>query len=400
MKLRCLPEDFVVEELPTIAPQSDGPYTLYRLTKRGLGTLEAVEAIKRRWQIESSRISYGGLKDRHAFTTQWLSIHRGPRRGLKQTNLELAPLGHAARPYTPACFAGNRFAITLRDMDEASLERAERGLRAVQRDGLPNYFDDQRFGSVGFDGGFIGEAWLRGDHEGALRLALAEPNAHDRPETRAEKMILRDQWGRWSEAKARLPRSHARSLVTYLVDHPSDFRGAFARLNRNLRSLYFSAYQSFLWNSVLGRLIERATRPEQRVAIAFRMARLPMVQGLDDAQRVRLHACRIPLPAARAPLPEGELGELCSAVLAERGLTWTDLRVRHLKDVFFSKGERAAFAFARELSWSVADDELYPGRWRLTLVFQLGKGSYATILVKCLTELEPEDAAPSDDENQ
>ena len=43
------------------------------------------------------------------------------------------------------------------------------------------------------------------------------------------------------EAKARLGRSHARSLVTYLVDHPTDFRGAFARLRRDLRSLYFSA---------------------------------------------------------------------------------------------------------------------------------------------------------------
>ncbi len=95
---------------------------------------------------------------------------------------------------------------------------------------MPNYFDDQRFGSVGFGGGFIAEAWLRGDHERALYLALAEPNPMDRPDTRVEKEILRECWGRWAEAKARLDRSHARSLVTYLVDHPEDFRGAFARV--------------------------------------------------------------------------------------------------------------------------------------------------------------------------
>ena len=59
MKLRCRPEDFVVEELPTVEPAGHGPFTLYRMTKTGLGTLEAVEAIRHRWQIDGSRISYG-----------------------------------------------------------------------------------------------------------------------------------------------------------------------------------------------------------------------------------------------------------------------------------------------------------------------------------------------------
>ena len=61
---------------------------------------------------------------------------------------------------------------------------------------------------------------------------------------KAQKAILRAYWGRWTEAKARLDRSSARSIVTYLVDHPTDYRGAFARLGRELRTLYFSAFQS------------------------------------------------------------------------------------------------------------------------------------------------------------
>ncbi len=65
MKLKCIPEDFQVEELPTVEPVERGRYAFYRLTKRGIGTIEAIEAIRRRWNVASSRLHYGGLKDRH-----------------------------------------------------------------------------------------------------------------------------------------------------------------------------------------------------------------------------------------------------------------------------------------------------------------------------------------------
>ena len=43
MKLKRIPEDFRVEELPTIRPGERGRFVYYRLTKRGLGTPEAIE---------------------------------------------------------------------------------------------------------------------------------------------------------------------------------------------------------------------------------------------------------------------------------------------------------------------------------------------------------------------
>ena len=73
MKLRRLPEDFQVEELTDLVPQH-GPFALYRLTKTSIGTPEAISAIVERWNLQRKRISYGGLKDRHAVTTQHLTI--------------------------------------------------------------------------------------------------------------------------------------------------------------------------------------------------------------------------------------------------------------------------------------------------------------------------------------
>jgi len=387
MKLKRVPEDFQVEELPLVPlGEPRGPFVLYRLTKRGLGTLEAIESICRRWNLPGRKVSYGGLKDRHAQTIQYLTILGGPEWPLHESRLDLEPVGRLAEPYGPAHFRGNRFHVVIRDLTPEALERARDAIKGVPTDGLPNYFDDQRFGSVGFGGEFIAHAWLRGEHEKALRLAIAEPNPSDRPGTKAEKAILREHWGDWNQAKAALDRSHARSLVTYLVDHPTDFRGAFARLRRELRSLYFSAFQSHLWNLILGRWIERNTQESQRVTVEFKVASLPIQRGLDPDQAKQLAESPIPLPASRTPLPDGPLSEVAREVVAEFGLTWPELRVKHLKDVFFSKGTRPALFFPEHLEGVDATDELAPRRKKLSLSFELPKGAYATLLVKRVTD--------------
>ncbi len=61
------------------------------------------------------------------------------------------------------------------------------------------------------------------------------------------------------------------------------------------------------------------------------------------------------------------------------------MRVRHLKDVFFSKGSRPALVFPEKLEANLVDDKLYPGKRAAELSFELGKGSYATIMVKRIT---------------
>ncbi len=305
---------------------------------------------------------------------------------MHESSFDLEPVGRVPEPYGPGHFRGNRFHVVLRDLSPHALDQAMKAVSEVPRDGLPNYFDDQRFGSVGFGGGFIAQAWLTGDHEGAFRLAMAEPNPSDRPTAKAEKAILRECWGNWAEAKSRLDRSNARSLVTYLVDHPTDFRGAFARLRREMRSLYFSAFQSHLWNLILGRLDRKkhargSTRPDR-----FQGGHVADPSWSRSGAGGALSLSRIPLPASRSPLPDGPLREIAEEVVGEFGLSWENLRVKHLKDVFFSKGMRPAIYFAEDLQWTGAPDELDRRRKKLTLSFELPKGAYATLLVKRVTD--------------
>ncbi len=382
MKLKRVPEDFQVEELPTVSPARQGRFTFYRLFKRGLGTPEALEAVRRRWNLAASQISHGGMKDRHASTIQYITVYDGLYQSQHQTNLDLEPIGYLPHPYTSAHFRGNRFAIVLRDLSAQAARHIEAACAPVEELGLPNYFDDQRFGSVGESGDFAAEAWIKGDFERALWLAIAEHNPHDRPEGREEKDIVRELWPRWSEAKERLPRSHTRSIITYLVDHPDDFRGAFVRLNRTWRSLAFSAFQSHLWNIVLGKLLGNLARPDQIHWFEFESARLPIALALDPTQRDEFASWILPLPSARAPAPPGPLGDLTASLLDERGYDWKALRVKHMKDLFFSKGTRPARFAPQNLKWREEADELYPGRKKMSLNFELGKGSYATIVVK------------------
>src|SRR5262249_61033637 len=96
-------------------------------------------------------------------------------------------LARAPWPYASTAIPANRFAVTLRSLSAEEAERARRELAVVAIEGVPNYFDDQRFGSVtGPDGEFIARLLVRGNFEEALRLALTAPYEYDRAAPKEE----------------------------------------------------------------------------------------------------------------------------------------------------------------------------------------------------------------------
>jgi tRNA pseudouridine13 synthase len=363
-----------------------GPYALYRLAKCGLGTPEAVEAINRKWRIRREQVAYGGLKDRHARTTQHLTILRGPRRGLSQTSLQLDYLGQVARPLSSKDILGNQFQIVLRDLMPDEAAQAGRALQAVQRDGLPNYFDQQRFGSVGQSGEFVARAWCAGDYERAVWLALADPNVHDRPNQRAAKAWLREHWGQWDVALERFRGFPDGDVVAHLAARPSDFRRAMARFRPDLRGLLLAAYQSYLWNALLAELLRQHCEPGHLIDVEVGGRTVPLPVDLEPAQRAALAAIELPLPCARVREEMEPWKDLMDRVLAPERLTLGQLRVKYPRDSFFSKGSRPAVFSVDRLEHQRGDDQRYPGRQRLTLRFELPRGCYATILTRRIGE--------------
>lgn len=151
------PEDFQVDERLGFAPTGDGPHLLVRIRKRGLTTQQAVQQLAGHWQVERRAMGYAGRKDRQAVTTQWLSVPW-------PVNAPLAPLGRVVdqdgqaldvidvqrhrRKLPVGALTGNRFTLTLRDVDAAPRDIAAR-LVTIARHGVPNYFGGQRFGRHG-----------------------------------------------------------------------------------------------------------------------------------------------------------------------------------------------------------------------------------------------------------
>jgi tRNA pseudouridine13 synthase len=387
MILKQTPDDFQVEELTDVQPAPHGDHCLYRLEKINWTTPDALAAVRRRWKIDLRRLSYGGLKDRHGRTTQHFTIFRGPERSLTHQGIRVQYIGRVRAPFTAEHIRANRFRIVLRRLSESDVDRAAGVLDEVRQFGVPNYFDDQRFGSVSHGGAFLARHLLHGRFEDALRQALTAAYEFDRAAEKKEKALVLRLWGDWPALKEQLPRSHARSLVSYLVDHPTDFRGAIDRLRPELRGLYLSAYQSHLWNRMLARWLEGNVPREQLTEVRLKLGPAPMHRQLAPELFQQMRALRLPLHSARTKLNDTDARKpYFDAVLADEGVTLDHFKLRGLREVFFSKGERPALCLTRHVTGEPGDDELRAGKRKLTLSFELPRGSYATLIVKRLQQ--------------
>ncbi len=389
MKIKQSPDDFRVEEVTEVQP-SGGAFSLYQMAKQGWTTHDVVRAIRRVWQLPAASLSYGGLKDRHADTTQYVTIRDGPERLLSGPGWTLTYLGRVPRPFTSSDIRANRFVIVVRALSAEVASAAVANLQAIAATGLVNYFDDQRFGSVSADGDFVARRMVLGDWEGALRIALASPYEFDRAADKRIKSSLRHLWGRWATLKDQLPRCHARSIVDYLTRHPGDFKGAVARLRHDLLSLYLSAYQSHLWNLLAASWIRSRLSAEQIVEVRFKRHYLPMPCREDGPAGEAFASAVLPLPSARLKI-DGSLAQISAdwpqllrQVLAGEGIELRQLTLRGVRRPFFSKGERQVLVHPRNLTGEAFADDRHPGRFAVRLRFEMPRGSYATLLVKRL----------------
>lgn len=380
MRLKTIPEDFQVEERVRQPLDPEGPYTLYRVRKRGVTTMEVEARVSRLLRRSRSAVRTPALKDKEAVAIQYLTVQGdGPPR-LQGPGFTAERIGRTTRHLEPSDLEGNRFTVVVRDLERGEAERVERALDRLAREGLPNYFDQQRFGSQTVTGEWPGRRILLRDAEGALRAHLAQPMVGDPPHMRAFKRLAAERWGEWDELLAAAPRpSNLRSVLTYLRDHPDDYRRALNLVTPRLLRLYLAAYQSLLWNRIVGRyLLGRIGDSLATVEVAGEQ--LPLFADLNARIPSDL---AVPLPFHRARYDEPDLAAVVQGVLAEEGLTPADLKPRILRRAYLPRGNRRVLLLPREVSLSPpVPDDRFPGRYALTLAFTLPPGSYATLIPK------------------
>jgi len=151
--LRSQPEDFMVSEELGFPLTGSGEHVWLRVRKRGLNTDQVAGHVARRAGVSRRNVSYSGMKDRHAVTEQWFSVWL-PRTAVVNwqdgmpEGVEVVEATRHSRKLQRGAHRSNRFIITLRECagDAAS---AEQRLADISRDGVPNYFGEQRFGRDG-----------------------------------------------------------------------------------------------------------------------------------------------------------------------------------------------------------------------------------------------------------
>lgn len=152
-RLRAVPEDFEVEEIPGFEPTGEGEHHWLWIEKREANTEWVARQIATFANVQQVDVGFAGRKDRHAVTRQSFTV-RLPRRA-EPDWMAFAPegvrvLSHTrhARKLPRGALAGNRFCLRVRDFvgdHDGALAR----LAQISAHGMPNYFGEQRFGRDG-----------------------------------------------------------------------------------------------------------------------------------------------------------------------------------------------------------------------------------------------------------
>jgi tRNA pseudouridine13 synthase len=165
--IRTVPEDFLVEEVPLYEPSGQGAHLFLHIRKTGLTTFDCVNALASAFRVAPQDIGYAGLKDKHAITTQTLSVPwpehvTAPPPSVRFPGLEVLDAKRHGNKLRAGHLLANRFRLVLRRIARKDLDVVVNTLRDVARQGVPNAFGPQRFGRDG-DNPARALVWLRGE---------------------------------------------------------------------------------------------------------------------------------------------------------------------------------------------------------------------------------------------
>lgn len=382
MKLRQIPDDFIVEEIPLHTWKDKGAYAVYKVSKVGMTTFAAEKVLSKHCDVPFNKIGFAGLKDTHARTVQYFSVETNePQKGVfKERNVQSELVGFLDAQLRTGDLKGNKFIITVRDLKEKDIETLEKNAEAVSK-GIPNYFDSQRFGSLKGVTGFIAKDILLGNSEEAVKKVVTARNRHQKSTVRAVKHFIENNWGKWQECAKelenhKLERTADANIMRHLAANPTDFKGAFRKTFKGIRELFFSAYQSYLWNECVKILVRKNSK--EVFSVEYEAGKLVFPRSWNPDAKLGT----FPLLAPDMQIT-AELKPIIFEVLKKEGIQITDL---FTDEHIYVARPREVILTPQNLEIEAAQDERAAGKSKAILTFQLPKGAYATIITKALFE--------------
>ena len=315
---RCRPEDFQVFEELGFEPDGSGEHVLLQIRKRDANTEWVARKLARFTDVPMVDVSYAGLKDRFAVTTQWFSVRLAGKANpdwdqFADDEASVLQWHLHQRKLKRGSLKGNRFTVVLREL-QGDRHELEQRLQQISTSGVPNYFTEQRFGH---DGKNI---------DMARQMLLENKRIKD----------------------------------------------------RHKRGLYLSAARSMLFNHVLSKRVEAGSwnqiLPGEDVLLSGSRSHF-IAEIVDETIEQRLSEWDIhpsgPLPGAVSKPLQTSASEMEQAYLNEYQ-QWSDGLVK----AGLKAERRSLRSRVMDLSWD------FSAQGQLLLGFKLDKGCYANALIR------------------
>ena len=158
-RIRSKNEDFQVDEIQQFTPSGSGEHVWLKIEKSGENTDWVAKSLAQIAEVQRRDVSFAGMKDRNAITTQWFSVQMPGREapnwkvGLSAKNLETVQILEEYRhdrKLKRGALKGNQFKLTIREFQGSEDELAE-SIHRIKEQGVPNYYGTQRFGHNGLN---------------------------------------------------------------------------------------------------------------------------------------------------------------------------------------------------------------------------------------------------------
>ena len=147
--IKAEPEDFRVTELMEIDPEGEGEHCWLWVNKKQQNTEQVAKQLARLAGVSMRDVSYSGMKDYHAVTSQWFSVWLPGKPDPDWSKIQMEGVSieknmRHTRKLKRGFHTGNRFQLVLREISNKEL--LEQCLLQIESHGVPNYFGEQRFG--------------------------------------------------------------------------------------------------------------------------------------------------------------------------------------------------------------------------------------------------------------
>ena len=348
--MRFDPEDFIVEEIPLYDPSDIGTHTFFSIRKRHYSTFDAIKKIASILHVNHKNIGYAGLKDKHAITTQVLSVEGiSPDQILKidLPSIEVLWARRHQHKLRVGHLRGNRFTIMLRNVPSDEFQGIHEKMECLAINGVPNRFGSQRFGNKQ-DTHLIGKALICGNWEKAIEHILTEN----------------------STLYSHLSEQLDRELTKITVETVMNF------IPYQLRKLYLSAYQAYLFNCILEKRIPHIGKLlDGDIAIKHINSALFLVENASHEQ-TRADDFEIsptgPIFGYKMKQPFGVVEDMEMQLLSDEGVKF---------EVFRKVVGIRLPGTRRSLRMSMEIHQILPIENALQLSFTLPAGGYATVVL-------------------